>query len=226
MDSAADIAAEHLRERTRLRALAHARARPPRPPAGVRAGAIAAAILLHLIAAIGLYLLMRPKPTVDGGRIEVHLLDALPREPDLPEPPRRTARTEPGPREPVAALRRPKPSASTPVAAAAETSQVTTLDAGALFAPDGTVRLPSVPVQKSAPHAEGIRRGRELMARGLDCDAHEPDDLAHRESAGEEVARKYLAWLNLYNPYAAQRRAEQEEARQTRCRMWRSGALP
>ncbi len=62
-----------------------------------------------------------------------------------------------------------------------------------------------------------VTEGRELMGRGLNCVyANE-----HHESLGESTARKYLAWLGLYNPYAANRSAELEEEREERCKRWK-----
>lgn len=74
-------------EGIRARALAHARAHETRGPLSLRIVAISTAILLHLIAALCLYLLMRPHPMIDQDRIEVRLFDATPVEPALPEPP-------------------------------------------------------------------------------------------------------------------------------------------
>ncbi|MFT3792630.1 MAG: hypothetical protein QM741_16535 [Rudaea sp.] len=191
----------------------------------MRVVAIVVTVALHLLVAISLYVLMRPRPAADGDRIEVRLLDAPPSEPVLPEPPQESARVPPRMRVPVTLARRPSPAASAPVVAATP-DRSTELDTATLFNADGSLRVPVAPPPKSAPHEEAVRRGREMMARGLDCEAHGPDDLAHRESVGEEAARKYLAWIGLYNPAAAQRRAELEEQRQTRCRMWKKEAGP
>lgn len=227
MNDHVDLAEARVHADVRQRALAHARARTSRAPSGLRIGAIAAAILLHLFAASFLYLLMRARAVLDQDRIEVRLLDAVPVEPALPEPPPLppkapppTAAKSPPARTPAAPVR------TQPAAQAEADAPPKSIDTATLFRADGSIRLPPPgAAPKAAPHEENIERGRALMARGLDCDVHAPDDLAHRESLGEEVARKYLSWVGLYNPAAAQHRAEQEEKRQTRCRMWK-GAGP
>jgi len=88
-----------------------------------------------------------------------------------------------------------------------------------LFNPDGSLRLPSeAKPQRGLPEPD-IIKGRELMGRGLDCEA--PDAPGSGESLGEGVARKYLSWIGLYNPYSAQHRAELREERKERCKRWR-----
>ncbi len=225
MNSTAETAAEGIREQIRARARARSAAWLSRrtPPAS-RAAAIAAAVLLHGIAAIWLYHLMRIAPTPDRGRVEVRLLDAAPTEPALPEPPQK-ARTDIGFVPPPTVARPPRAPAPPPAAETRGPEPTITVDTARLFHADGSVRIPRMQEPpKLSPHAEGIQRGREMMARGLDCEAHAADDVAHRESVGEEVTRKYLAWIGLYNPAAAQLRAEQEEQRQTRCRLSKEAA--
>lgn len=156
-------AADDWNEGIRARALAHVRAsetRGPRPP---RIVAVSAAILLHLLAAVCLYLLMRPRPVVDEGSIEVRLLDAAPSEPSLPEPPVRVNAAVP------ALIRVPKPATTSSPSEmanapplAAESSPATS--SARLFNSDGSVRL--VPTPRRTPREEGIERARELMARG------------------------------------------------------------
>ena len=88
-----------------------------------------------------------------------------------------------------------------------------------IFNPDGSLQLPpQAKPQRGLPEPD-IVKGRELMGRGLDCEA--PDALGSGESLGEGVARKYLAWIGLYNPYSAQLRAEQRAERHERCKRWR-----
>lgn len=222
MDDRSETAADRFREQIRARALARSGAWVQRTPWGARIGMIVLAVALHLAAAVGLYLLMRPTPTLDQERIAVRLIDAAPSEPELPEPP---------PAPPQAAVakslppRMARPAIAAPPADAGRAEPRATVETMRLFRADGAVRLPEAPeAPKPTPHAGALERGRELMARGLDCETHGPDDLAHRESAGEEVTRKYLAWIGLYNPAGAMRRAEDEERRQTRCRMWKGTA--
>jgi hypothetical protein len=126
-------------EGVRARALAHARAHEARGPRSLRIVAISAAILLHLIAAVWLYLLMRPQPMLDEGRIEVRLLDATPVEPVLPEPPPSTrpppplSTTAAAPRAPVATESPPLPSVA-PVESTAQPH---------VFNSDGSVDIPA-----------------------------------------------------------------------------------
>ncbi len=131
-------AADRWRESVRARALAHARAREPRGPRQLRVAAVCAAILLHLFAAVALYLLMRPRLMIDEGRIAVRLLDAAPSEPPMPEP----APVRPGADAVRVANARhaeiqapPALPAHVDAAAAAETSLH-------LFNADGSVALP------------------------------------------------------------------------------------
>jgi hypothetical protein len=112
--------------------------------------------------------------------------------------------------------RRPAPSVS---ANPAPQIAVPTAPSVTLFNPDGSLRLPlEAKPQKGLPEPD-IAKGRELMSRGLDCEA--PDALGSGESLGESVARKYLSWIGMYNPYSAQRRAELLEERKQRCKRWR-----
>src|SRR5579883_1429300 len=174
---------DRFREEVRFRALARARRRQPRAPRILHVGAVAIAVTLHLGAAIILYCLMRQHPVADRDRITVRLLDSTPAEPALPEPP-------PGPPKVVSlprAVRTPIRPAGPPAPISAPTSREKEAmpDTAVLFNADGTVRL-SAPSTTPQPtrHEENLGRGRELMARGLDCAAHDSDDLAHRESAG------------------------------------------
>ena len=220
MEGTPNAAEDRFRDAIRSRALRRMQPRPE--PRGPRIGALAVAVLLHLGAGLCLYLLMRPPPAMDPDRIEVRLLDAAPSEPDLPEPPppiRAAPKSEARVQAPV---RPSNPAASSPPAE--RVPQVP--NAIALFNGDGSVRLPPPLPAKPESHRDALERGRALMARGLDCTTHAPDQDAHRENAGEEVARKYLSWIGLYNPAAAQLRAEQEEQRQARCRMWLREAEP
>ncbi|MBS0581691.1 MAG: hypothetical protein JSS42_01155 [Proteobacteria bacterium] len=133
-------------EDVRARALAHARAREPRGPRAPRIVAISATILLHLLAALCLYLLMRPHPMLDEGRIEVRLLDAAPAEPALPEPP---PPTRPPPlvptapavqRAPVAAETPARPSVAPPVESMAQPH---------IFKADGSIDIPAEVADRS-----------------------------------------------------------------------------
>ncbi|HEX7915283.1 hypothetical protein [Rudaea sp.] len=126
-------------EGVRARALAHARAHETRAPRSLRIAALSAAILLHLIAAVCLYLLMRPHPMLDEGRIEVRLLDAAPAEPVLPEPPPST-RPPPSVSTVVAVQRAPVAAASPAVSSAASVESTPQLH---VFNNDGSIDIPA-----------------------------------------------------------------------------------
>lgn len=151
-------------ESVRARALAHARTREVRGSRSLRIAAISAAILLHLIAVVCLYFLMRPHPMPDEGRIEVRLLDAAPSEPSLPEPPAHANAAAPAlirVPKPVTTLALPETASAPPAAAEASPPAISS---ARLFNSDGSVRL--APARGRTPHEEGIERARELMARG------------------------------------------------------------
>jgi hypothetical protein len=220
-----DSVADRFREEVRLRALARAKLPGPRAPRALRIGAILVAVALHLGAAIFLYFLMQQHPAADRDRIEVRLLYGPPPEPALPEPPPPPAKAAPPIKPSTVPVRQSSQAVPAPASVSAAPNKEALPDTVTLFRADGMLRLPEPLPPKLAPHEERIRRGREVMARGLDCATQGPDDLSHRESVGEEVTRKYLSWIGLYNAAAAERRAEEEEHRQTRCRMWQ-GAGP
>ncbi|MBS0568159.1 MAG: hypothetical protein JSS59_12235 [Proteobacteria bacterium] len=147
----------------RARALAHVRMRGVRGSSPLRIAAISAAILLHLIAVLCLYLLMRPHPMPDEGRIEVRLLDAAAPEPSLPEPPVQANAVVRAPIEPAMPAMTSTPPEMTNAPAAREAPPAA-ISSARLFNSDGSVRLPPAPPR--TPHEEGIERARELLARG------------------------------------------------------------
>ena len=87
-----------------------------------------------------------------------------------------------------------------------------------LFNRDGSVLAPAEPKPSPQPFEADVAKGRELMGRGLSCES--PDALGGHESLGEGVARKYLSWVGMYNPFKAQLRAEQAAERLARCKHW------
>jgi len=151
----------------RLRAIAHARRRAVRAPRSLRYGAIAIAVLVHFGAAMFLYVLMLPHPSVDRDRIEVRLLEAPSAIPVLPEPPPKPESATSPAAAPVAPPRA-LPTASATTAPNTIATQAASPDAlvttAHLFNPDGSVRLASE--AKPSVHEEGMERARELMARG------------------------------------------------------------
>ena len=201
-----DSGANDFRERARARALRRASAAAPR---ALRSGAFIIAILLHLLGAVWLYFLMKPKPSVDRDRIEVRLLDAGPSVPPLPEPPPKAQSTS-TPAQ-VAAKFAPTPAAASARAAAsvptAQTEPSQALVSSArLFNPDGSIRLPAQ--GKASVHEQGMQRARELMSRGhniLHCahTAFDPRETA--EEAGNTMrGRAKLAAFAYQRPWEIQ----------------------
>lgn len=159
-----DSGANDFRERARARALRRASAAAPR---ALRSGAFIIALVLHLLGAVWLYFLMKPKPSVDRDRIEVRLLDAGPSVPPLPEPPPKAQSDDA--RDRAASSSVPVPAAPSVRAAAgvptAQTEPSQALVSSArLFNPDGSVRL--APMGKPSAHEQGMQRAHELMTRG------------------------------------------------------------
>jgi hypothetical protein len=171
---------------------------------------LAAIVMLH---ATAIYLATRslslPPARQSEGALSVSIV-ATPPEPALPVPTPHLNRARPVP--PAAMMRVTR---SAPVA---EPSNHTHSSVQ-IFNRDGSVALPRVAAPQKSPFDADVVKGRELMSRGLDCDPGDP--LSTHESLGEEVARKYLGWIGLYNGYAAERRAELHEERKQRCARWK-----
>ncbi len=149
--------------------------------------------------------------TPDDVPLAVSLLATPQPEPDLPQPQRRTSpRSHKLPTPPVT-IRASHSDQPTAAAAAAPLQ---------LFNRDGSVRLPDAPDDPSRPFDADVAKGRELMGRGLDCE--KPDALSTHESLGEEVARKYLSWIGMYNSFSAERRAELRDEKIARCARWKA----
>jgi hypothetical protein len=183
--------------------------------------ALAVGVVVHLLLGLGLYELMRPLPSNEEPGMFVRILDAPLPEPALPDPP---------PRQPNVAqqksISKPVPvpavppigahaAASAPVPAA---SEAPALDTSALFNADGSVRI--APAPKASPHEEGMERSRELLARGhnvLHCTQAQGRTNGHHESLGDEVARKYLGLIGLYNAHSEQHTRELEAAAEAAC---------
>ena len=148
------------RDLVRARALARKGIWLPHESRTSRVVAIAAAVLLHALAALYLYFLMRPVLTEDRGRIEVRLLDAAPSEPALPEPPPMSSRIlRAEPEKPASApfAAQPGMPSDKSTLRSAEPEQTATIDAAKFFNPDGSVAIPreqtktsSMPAQASA----------------------------------------------------------------------------
>jgi hypothetical protein len=164
-------------------------------------------LLLHLALLIGLRDAMRPGPANEETFIEVRFLAAGEPEPPLPQTPRRDV---------AAAQSSPRRTANSDPPAAAPVDAMPERAASALmlFNPDGSVRLPDA-AALPAPTAAALAA--ELMHRGhniVHCRTTRFAGVyARDESLGDEISRKYLVWVGLYNraiveARAARRRAE------------------
>jgi hypothetical protein len=190
----------------RRHALAQLARAPARLPSQSRFGALALLLLLHLVMLAGLRDAMRVRATVDETPIEVRLIPA-----DTPEPPS----PRPPPRLSTAAPRRPA-RLTTAVPDAQPKGAPTDATATAplvLFNPDGSARLPAA-AALPAPTKREIAA--ELMHRGhniVHCRATRFSRSYKRdESLGDEISRKYLVWIGLYNRKVVEARAERRRA--------------
>jgi hypothetical protein len=194
------------RDDIRRHALRQLALRPAKPPKALRIGVLAVLLLLHAVWLIGLRHAMHVPTASDDTAVEIRLITGSP-EPLLPEPQARAARVaEPSPRR-ISITPRPTAVATTTVTPgeAAEMPQ--------LFDADGAVRLPA-DVKPHAPTQMQIAA--ELMQRGhnvLHCrKTRYASGYKRDESLGNEVARKYLSWVGLYNAAFAEAKAAQRKA--------------
>lgn len=179
---------------------------------------IAIAVLVTLIELAGFAVGMQRsvRKAMPDRPITVTVIDLAPSEPLPPEPEPAPIAARPSriaiapPKAPVA----PPP----PVRSEAPTTTQGRIGAGAaagLFNPDGSVRLPDRPLTPTPapmnPQQAGQQRWAELQRRGenpLDCQRTRFAQAFRRdESAGDEVARKYLAWIGLANAESIERNA-------------------
>lgn len=179
---------------------------------------VAVAALVTLIELAGFAVgMQRSVRTVTPDRpITITVIDLAPSEPLPPEPepaalPARPSRV---------AIAPPKAPVAPPPTLRPETPTTTQgrIGPGAaagLFNPDGSVRLPDRAPAPAAepgnPQQAGRQRWAELQQRGenpLDCRRTRFAQAFRRdESAGDEVARKYLAWIGLANGDSIERNA-------------------
>lgn len=165
---------------------------------------LALLIAAHLWIIIALHLAGQSPPAAGETFMQVHFIAEAAPEPPLPKPPLRRA----------AAPRDIVPSAPTSSDAAAPPRAAQSLS---LFGLDGSIRMPVaspfVPTQLAA--------GEELMHRGHNIVHCRTTQFARAykrdESLGDEISRKYLVWIGLYNrdvieARAARRRAEAASA--------------
>lgn len=185
--------------------------------------AVAAVVFVHIALVLLVREAMRPKPFVDDRRdvIQVSLIEwpALP-EPapavhELPPlsvsaPPAGSARNAPAP----ARRERGQRQVEAPAAASGGAEGiVATPAAPSLYNADGSLRIgPAAPEpEANDPMTRGKLAAEELAQRGHNivrckrtrfAGAYAPD-----ESLGDRAARKYGAFLGLYNPATAQKTA-------------------
>jgi hypothetical protein len=185
--------------------------------------AVAVVVLAHLLLVLLVRDAMRPKPFVEDRRdvIQVSLIER----PLLPEPavvhelpplsvsapPTGSARNAPAP----ARRERGQRQVEAPAAASGDAEGiVATPAAPSLYNADGSLRLaPAAPEPEARdPMTRGKLAAEELAQRGHNivrckrtrfAGAYTPD-----ESLGDRAARKYGAYVGLYNPATAQKAAK------------------
>lgn len=185
--------------------------------------AVAAVVVAHLALVLLIRDAMRPKPFIDDRRdvIQVSLIERppLPEPPpgvhELPPlsvsaPPAGSARNAPAP----ARRERGQRQVEAPAAASGDTEGiVATPAAPGLYNADGSLRIGTAAPEPEArdPMTRGKLAAEELAQRGHNivrckrtrfAGAYTPD-----ESLGDRAARKYGAYVGLYNPATAQKAA-------------------
>ena len=191
------------RGEVRRHALAQLVRKPAKPPRLLRVGALALLLLLHVALMLGLRNARRGPPTIAETAVEVRLLAANLPEPPLPVPATSVPHVATTTLHAVA-----RPPAATMAATAGDTFTLRQL-----LNPDGSIRLPAEPVPYAATKlqisAELMQRGHNLLhcRQTLFANAHARD-----ESVGDGIARKYLAWIGLYNANFAEWKAAQRQA--------------
>jgi hypothetical protein len=192
---------------------------------------VLAIVVVHLAWWKLLHDASRPQPLVEGApaAVRVRLIDSVPA-PAVPPAPTELeplvvtapqagiADNSPAPPRPAAPAR-----PAVPAAAQAGTQEaVVATPAVRLYNPDGSLRLPSAaPSRRKDPMAAGFAAAAELRERGHNvvrcrstrfAGAWKPD-----ESVGDEVARKYLGFIGLYNPHSAAKTAERAADARSAC---------
>ena len=164
-------------------------------------------LLLATVAVHGIVLmsLVRPqeRQTFRERQIRVEFLAASPPEPPIPTPAPKAQRTLSRSQAVVRTSPSPSPRETAPDTPMQPLTAEPELE---LFDRNGAAVVP-----KAAEHTDRLTRevaaGREIMGRGLNC----AYAIENHESLGESTARKYLAWIGLYNPYKAERAVELEK---------------
>jgi len=179
---------------------------------------LAAIFVLHFGMTLALREAMRPPPVklVDDTSVAVSLIEPPPLpEPVAHEPVASALAADQGGR----AANAPAPPRLAPtareVAPAAPNEQgseavVATPVVPKLFNADGSLRLPETQ-KKRDPLAPDLSAAAEMRARGHNVVRCQPTRFGSAfkpdESVGDEVARKYLSFIGLYNPHSAAKTA-------------------
>lgn len=146
-------------------------------------------------------------PPPDVAETAVHELPPL----AVTAPPAGTARNAPAPPRPERAARPVAP----PAPGEGMEAVVETPAAPTLYNADGSLRIApqlAAPAPPRDPIARGKLAARELSQRGHNIVRCKPTRFARAyspdESAGAELARKYGAYVGLYNPHTAKETAD------------------
>ena len=186
----------------RKRAIGHLQ-RVPAWPRRWRIAAIALLLILHTVGVILVRRAMHPHASWPQAKIEVRLIATMP-EPALPEPPVHAAR--------VLAREALRASASRIPAAPAPAPEAAIVQELRLFNGDGSLRLQPEKSFDAMPE----RQAAELRSRGhniIHCRQTRFAQGYRREATvGEEVSRRYLRWIGLYNAAYVEAKAAQREA--------------
>jgi hypothetical protein len=158
------------------------------------------AIAIHVLLALALREAMRQPPSNEGPGLLVHIIDAAPAEPPLPEPspPDRSASAPEAHPLFVPSLSNRPQLARAPTLPTGSTTPPT-IASPQWFNADGSVRL--APVDKPTPHEAGMERGRELLARGhnvLRCSHSRFDPRPTAEEEGNEAIRSTRLLGNMF----------------------------
>lgn len=209
-------------ELARRRAWLHARRWPPRERNPWLWLIVLVIVLVHVAWFVGLHSAARPRPViVRESAVVVRLIEdmPLPVVADVPremEPLIVIAPQEGSANNSPAPARREAP--ARPVAPAAPTSQPGEVDAVVatprLYNADGSLIVPRGDVEAKPRTAleQGFAAAAELHSRGHNvvrcrrtrfAGAWKPD-----ESVGDQVSRKYLSYIGMYNPHSAAKAAE------------------
>ena len=163
-------------------------------------------MLVQLSILVAWRTVMQEHPPSAETIIQVRFLEPDAAEPPLPNPPSRNV---------DAAVHRVVRTVApaTSAAPARVESADPAIDSSALFNPDGSIRMPAE-AAASAPTPQDVAA--ELMHRGHNIVHCRTTRFARAykrdESLGDEISRKYLVWVGLYNRDVVEARAERKRA--------------